>query len=85
MNMNSLLSVALQMTEGDWLIYYEKTFPTPNLDFCFTGCWFSNEPNHKIQRGNVVSGFAKITALLHSSKSDQFWRFAYPAATLTSN
>ncbi|WP_230384319.1 hypothetical protein [Piscirickettsia salmonis] len=24
-------------------------------------------------------------ALLHSSKSDQFWRFAYPAATLTSN
>ncbi|APS75144.1 hypothetical protein AVM70_16335 (plasmid) [Piscirickettsia salmonis] len=29
--------------------------------------------------------FLYSEALLHSSKSDQFWRFAYPAATLTSN
>ncbi|QGO75239.1 addiction module antidote protein, HigA family (plasmid) [Piscirickettsia salmonis] len=36
---------------------------------------------------NIIAEKTRVNAeaLLHSSKSDQFWRFAYPAATLTSN
>ncbi|WP_155403557.1 sulfite exporter TauE/SafE family protein [Piscirickettsia salmonis] len=48
---------------------------------------------HHYRSNNLVIPLFKGTviftvigaALLHSSKSDQFWRFAYPAATLTSN
>ncbi|WP_155066902.1 hypothetical protein [Piscirickettsia salmonis] len=43
----------------------------------------SNVKNHLFNFRSTIT--SQQAALLHSSKSDQFWRFAYPAATLTSN